>query len=157
MFSWSLKWLWAQCLVAAALLFLLSHITLPDLAALAPVKGSVTEVGSISRKGIGGYYELNVRSEEGNAQRVLVSRRVASEAVMQSLIGRPITARINISSEAVELSVAGVAGLNFDAAHSVAAAQNRQYDMLGWTAMICALLSGCFVLARRNDDSLGRA
>ena len=58
MFSWSFKWLWAQCLFIGMAFFFLGSIALPDARDLTNVEGRITQVGIKYRKGIGSYYTL---------------------------------------------------------------------------------------------------
>ena len=65
MFSWSFKWLWAQCLLASAGLFLLGQMAFPASKDLTTVSGKVEHVGVIYVKGVGSFYELSVRAPDG--------------------------------------------------------------------------------------------
>lgn len=146
MFSFSIKWIWAQCLAVGAGLLLLAHVAVPGSGNLTLVQGTVEGIGTISRKGLGSYYELRLRTEGGNAERVLIGRRDAPEDTMQRLIGRTITARVNWSSEAVEISARGLSE-ELSGIRSSASARSSGYRLAGWIAIIIGLLAGAATFA----------
>ena len=146
MFSFSIKWIWAQCLAVGAGLLLLAHVAVPNSENLTLVQGMVEGIGTISRKGLGSYYELRLRNERGNAERVLVGRRDVSEDTMHRLIGRTITARVNWSSEAVEFRARGL-NEELSGVHSSASARSSNYSLAGWIAIIIGLLAGAATFA----------
>lgn len=153
MFSWSFKWLWAQCLVVAGGFFLLGHMTLPNAGSLTEVKGNVEKVGMVSRKGLGGFYELTVSASDGEQDRVLVSRGVAVEETIQKLLGHTITAEVNWSSEAVQLSTDGDVGFNPDSVRTWAAATKKSYDNIGLVALFVGVFLGLATFGLRLRDS----
>ena len=108
-FSWSVQWIWAQFLLVAAGLFLLAHLALPDADGLTVVQGTVEQVRQVSRKNVGSFHELQVRSADGRIDPVLVGRNSATLASMQALVGRTITARVS-GAEVVELGASGEIG-----------------------------------------------
>jgi hypothetical protein len=146
LFSFSIRWIWAQCLAVGAGLLLLAHVAVPGSGNLALVQGTVEGIGTISRKGLGSYYELRLRTESGNAERVLIGRRDVPEDTMQRLIGRTITARVNWSSEAVEISARGLS-VELSGVHSSASARSSSYSFAGWIAIIIGLLAGAATFA----------
>jgi hypothetical protein len=146
MFSFSIRWIWAQCLAIGAGLLLLAHVAVPGPGNLTLVQGTVEAIGTISRKGLGSFYELRLRTESGNAERVLIGHRDVPQETVQRLIGRTITARVNWSSEAVEFSAAGLSH-ELSGAHSSASARSSSYSFAGWIAIIIGVLAGAATVA----------
>lgn len=134
-------------------LFLLAHIALPSPSNLTMVRGTVEEIGSISRKGLGSYYELRLRTEDGHAERVLVARRDVAAEVMQRLVGRQITARVNWSSEAIDLTTNGDLSTELSAVNSSVMARSHNDNVAGWIATILGLLFGAVTLALKLNKS----
>lgn len=152
MFTWSFKWLWAQCLVAAAGLFLLGYIELPDVKSLSIVSGSVESVRVISRKGLGSSNELTVRTADGAQNRVLIARDDLINDAVQGLVGRNVTASVNWSSEAVEFETEGDPGGLAQAVCATAIRGKRMYDAMAWIALAIgiSLAAVMLIVARRR-------
>jgi hypothetical protein len=134
MFSWSLKWLWAQCLMVAAGLFLLSAMRVPADGSLTQVSGTVDHVGTRSRKGLGSVYIVDLREADGASAEVLIPRDAVTAAEAQRLIGKHLSARVNWSSQAITLK-----GASADIDERVAAsaqAAGRQLDIMGYVALM---------------------
>lgn len=148
MFSWSFKWLWFQCLIAAAGLFLLGHMALPGPQSLAIVSGRVESVRVVSRKGIGSSNELTVSSADGSQHRVLIVRDDSINAAVQHLVGRDITAGVNWSSVAVEFKASGDPGGLAETVHASAARSQTIYNTLGWVALVIGLSLAAVMIAR---------
>jgi hypothetical protein len=139
MSSWSSEWLWAQCLFAAALLFLLGYMELPDANDLSVVSGKVESVRVISRKGLGSANELTVRSSNGAKHRVLIDRDNRINQAVEDLIGHGVTASLNWSSKAVELETQGNPSELADVVRANASSGSRTYDAMAWIALIIGL------------------
>lgn len=148
MFSWSFKWLWAQCLVASAGLFLLGHMELPDAKSLSIVSGSVESVRVISRKGLGSSNELTVRTADGAQDRVLIARDDLINDAVQGLVGRNVTASVNWSSEAVEFETEGDPSGLAEAVRASASREKKIYDTMAWIALAIGLSLGAVMLTR---------
>ena len=149
MFSWSFKWLWAQCLLASAGLFLLGHMAFPAAKDLATVSGKVEHVGVIYVKGVGSFYELSVRVPDGGQDRVLIDRRAAPEATAQALSGQEISADVNWSSRAVRFKSAGDTGSRFAAVPALAAQSSRNFILGGAVALCIGVFLGLAGLVLR--------
>ena len=155
MFSWSFRWLWVQCLAVSAGLFLLAHMAVPGAADLSTVSGTVESVGAISRKGLGGYWELNVRADSGDADRVLVRRDAVSEADMRSLIGHPVTAGVNWSAEAVRFAIPEDPAHLGQTIEAAALASGRMWSGMAAVALALGIFLGLVRLIlslRRTQD-----
>lgn len=146
MFSWSINWLWAQCLVVGAGFFLLSHLADPGPGNLTVVRGTVEEIGSTSRKGLGSFYELRLKTDDGQMERVLVARRDVAANAMQKLVGRHIRARVNWSSEAIDLTTTRDASSVLSEENSSATARRRDYNLVGGIATLLGLVIGALTL-----------
>lgn len=155
MFTWSFKWLWAQCLAASAGLFLLAHLALPAATDLTMVRGNVEQVGLISRKGLGSFYELTVKSADGERERVLIDRAVAPEQTIRTLTGHKIKAMVNWSSDAVQFESTGDPGTIAENVRSFANARNRNFSVGGAIALAVGVFLGLASLilnSRRTSD-----
>jgi hypothetical protein len=86
-------------------LSLLARMAVPNSSSLTTVRGTLEEIGSVSRKGLDGFYELRLLTGGGQIERVLVSRNDVTSSSMQRLVGRKIVARVNGSSEVIDLIV----------------------------------------------------
>jgi len=116
---------------------------------LTVVQGTVDGIGVTSRKGLGSFYEVRLRDESGTADRVLIGRNDVPNEVIQRLIGRTITARVNWSSEVIEMSAKGL-GDELSGVHSAASGRSHGYSLAGWIAIVIGLLTGAatFALSR---------
>jgi hypothetical protein len=144
MFSWSFKWLWAQCLVVAAGLFLLGAMRVPSEGSLTQISGTVDHVGLRARKGLGSFYTLALHDADGAPAEILIDRGALNETAVRRLIGKHVTAKVNWSSEAISLEDAPA-----DIAEQVSAsakAAGRQYTLLGLAAMLIGLGFGAATL-----------
>ena len=149
MYSWSFKWLWAECLVASAGLFLLAHMALPAAKDLSTVKGVVDHVGLTSRKGLGSFYDLTVKTPAGGEDRVLIERTVAPEPSIRALTGRSIAVGVNWSNEAVQFeSDEDPNGIARNIGKS-AAERSRNYSIGGMIALALGLFLGLAGLVLR--------
>ena len=128
--------------MASVGLFLLGHMALPAAKDLTLVKGDVEQVGMISRKGLGSFYDLTVRTPDGEQSRVLIHREVAPEEMMRSLIGHSIAAEVNWSSEAVRLETDGAAGNIAENVQASAIGAQRTYDIIGALALALGIFLG---------------
>ena len=146
MFCWSINWLWAQCLAVGAGFFLLSYLAVPGSGNLTVVQGTVEEIGSISRKGLGSFYELRLKTDDGQMERVLVARHDVAATAMQKLLGRKIRARVNWSSEAIDLTATGDASSVLSGENSSTTARRRYYNLAGAIATLLGLLIGAVTL-----------
>jgi hypothetical protein len=132
MFSFSLRWLWAQCLLVGAGFYLLGWLAHPGPGKTSYVAGKVENVAVISRKGLGSFYELQVLSDDGDQQRVLIARRVAPEAMARGLVGHSISAHVNLSSEAIDFATDGYTGVDASRVRQAAQGEAENYDRLAF-------------------------
>lgn len=147
MFSWSLKWIWAQCLLIGAGLFLLAHMAAPNSSSLTTVRGTLEEIGSRSRKGLGSFYELRLITAGGQIERVLVGRNDVASSSVQRLVGRKIVARVNGSSEVIDLIIDCDGSEVISSVNSSATSRSRSFNMVGWIATILGLIVGAATLS----------
>lgn len=146
MFSWSIKWLWAQCLAISAGLFLLGHMVMPGPAGLYAVSGIVTNVSTISRKGLGSFYDLGIDGADGTQHRILLDRSVATQSAVQSLVGASVSAKVNASAEAVELAVPADAGGMAGKVRAAAQARSGNFSLGGAIALAIGIFLGLATL-----------
>jgi hypothetical protein len=104
MFSFSPRWLWAQCIAVGAAFLLLNHMALPGPGERTLVVGSVEEISIVSRKSLGSFHELVVRTEEGGTDTVLFPYHVAPSEQVRTLVGAHISAHVTTSSKAIDLT-----------------------------------------------------
>jgi hypothetical protein len=142
MYSWSFKWLWAECLVASAGLFLLAHMALPAEKDLSMVKGVVNHVELTSRRKLGGFYDLTVKTPEGGEDRILIGRSVAPEPSIRALVGHNIAAGVNWSDVAVQFESADDSDGIAENVWKSAAERSRNYSIGGMIALALGLFLG---------------
>jgi hypothetical protein len=147
MFSFSFRWLWAQSLVVSAGFFLLGYMTLPKADSRLPIAGPVEDVYVISRKGLGSYYELGIRTDSGAHERVLIRRDIAEEGVVRGLIGHRISAHVNWSSDATDLEVEGDPGFDAQLVRQSAESTKAGYDRLAVIFAGAGMALGLLTLA----------
>lgn len=128
--------------MASAGLFLLGHMALPAANDLTAVSGNVEQVGLISRKGLGSFYELTVKTPGGEQDRVLIGRTAAPEQTVRALTGHDITAKVNWSDEAVQLEAAGDPGEIAEKVQTFAMERNRNFNLGGATALAIGVFLG---------------
>ena len=115
--------------MVSAGLFLLGHMALPAAKDLTTVKGIVEQVGLISRKGLGSFYELTVKTANGEKDRVLIGRAVAPEQTVRALTGHKIAAMVNWSSEAVHFESVEDPGTIAENVRTSAIQRNRDFSV----------------------------
>lgn len=142
MFTFSWKWLWAQCLCIAAGLFLLGYLTMPGSESLSHVTGRIEHVDTISRKGLGRFYQLTVKSVQGEESQVLIARDVAPEPAMRGLVGQSIAADVNWSSEAITAEMHGGGEAIARKAGQSAIRRKQRYDNIGGIAFAIGIFLG---------------
>jgi hypothetical protein len=144
MFSFSIKWLWAQCLMIGAGLFLLGQLKLPDESSLSTVSGRIVAAHPVSRKGLNPVYELVLDKPGGGQERLLIARSTVAESALPALIGKELEARVNWSAEAVSLNSGPT-----ELAERIAAQANaskRWFDLSGIFAVVLGLSLGAATL-----------
>jgi hypothetical protein len=146
MFSWSFKWLWAQCLLASAGLFLLGWMAVPAAKDLTQIAGQVEQVNVISRKGLGSFYELTVTTPGGEQDRVLIDHDGVRNEAMHALIGHRIVAEINWSSEAVDFETDDPSTSIAKNVRSTALGSQQTFDALGIAALALGIFLGLAAL-----------
>ena len=157
MFSFSLRWLWAQSLVVSAGFFLLGYLAMPTASSKNSVAGLVKDVAVISRKGLGSYYELTLRSDGGEPDRILMARDIAEETVVRGLIGHRIAAHVNWSSVATDVEVEGSTRFEADSVRRSAESAKVRYDSLSLifagAGMAIGLLTFAIGVSRQDKSA----
>ena len=158
MFSFSFRWLWAQCLAISAGFFLLGYMALPKADSQHAIAGHVTDVSVISRKGLGGFYEVALQTDDGAPDRVLIRRSVVDQGTVRGLIGHHITAHVNWSSDATDLAVEGSAGFDPDRVRLSSESARARYEFLAvifaGAGIALGLLTLGFATARTKEPDL---
>lgn len=142
MFSWDFKWLWAQCLVISAGMFLLGYLALPPAKNLVRVTGKVEQVGLTSRKGLGGVWRLVLATPNGGENEVLIDWRAVPEQTARALVGKDIAVDVNWSSKAVTFESASDEGIIAENVRRLAAEGRAHYDMGGAAALALGIFLG---------------
>ncbi len=154
MFSWDIKWLWVQCLVISAGMFLLGYLELPPAKDLVRVTGKVEQVGLTSRKGLGGVWRLILATPNGGRDEVLIDWRAVPEQTARALAGDDIAVDVNWSSKAVTFESASDAGAISKNVERLAAQGRAHYDTGGAVALALGIflaLAGLISKMRSSD------
>jgi hypothetical protein len=153
MFSFSLRWLWAQSLAVSAGFFLLGYMTLPNPASQMAIAGHVKDVAVISRKGLGSYYELTLQTDTGEPDRVLMKRDIAEESIVRGLIGHRVSGHVNWSSDATDLEIEGSSGFDAGKVRRSAESAKAGYDLLAIIFAGAGMAIGLLTLAFLGNRS----
>ena len=123
--------------------FLLGYMAMPGSGNLSHIDGRIEQVSHpYYRKGIGSYYQLSVRTAQGEELPVLVSRDVAPEPAMRGLVGQSIAADVNWSSEAIAAEMHGYGEAIARKAGLSAIRRKQQYDNFGGIAFAIGVFLG---------------
>lgn len=153
MFSFSFRWLWAQCLAIAVGLVLLGYLAAPGDDALSTVSGRVESVGSVSRKGLGTYYRLAIVSADGRNDEVLVARGASTDGAMQGLIGAVIIARVDWSGSASQITRLDGSSVDSGKLRSTLNATRRTFFSFAALAALLGLALAAVTFMRRTQPT----
>ena len=119
----------------------------------ATVTGDVAQIDVISRKGMDSFYELTVKTPEGEQDRVLIPRAVAPEPSVHALKGYAITAQVNWSSQAIKFESAADPGTIAPNVRTFAEHRNTSFNRMGTIALAAEIfpaLAGLILNMRRS-------